>query len=669
MEKQTRHSMSRYPGIRAFEKSEYKVFFGRQKEAKKLFSLVKAKPLVVLFSKSGIGKSSLINAGLSPLLEADSYATVNIRLQNTGLNPIETVKNELKPFLNESLLQEQAPDSVGLWEYLRACEFKQNGESRVPVLVFDQFEEFFEHKREVQDQLTHELSDLVSERLPERIRESLRKIPFRSRSKEQLAWHSPIPVKIIMAIRSDRISLLDEMSTKINSMLHNRFHLKPLDESSAREAIEAPASMPGDHFVTPAFTYAPEALLTILDFLKNKEGEIESFQLQLLCQKIEKTMRRKNTTPLVVENSDFGGSKGINSILNNYYLEEIEELSSEEQNLARKFIEEGLIVGGRRVGVSEGVEEQSFGITPELLRKLLESRLIRAENTHLGRSFELSHDTLVAPILEAYDIRREAEERAAAQKREQEQELLLAAERKKRNQARLLAAVGFLLFFLALFGGYFAFQQSKVAQKARNEAERALDTAKRARDRAQRALDDLQATQLQMIENYLISGRDKMDLSKNEAAIEDFDVVLALREALGDTVATELFVTADSLKKVAIERGDIQGQYNKLMEEGERSMQNGQYYEALRRFREARELSKNIPANRQRARLRAEAAELQLLPELKDLIKQASRFEAADACEFAKTPLRKAERIARVLNKSEIRRELEEITRLKAACR
>ena len=54
---------------------------------------------------------------------------------------------------------------------------------------------------------------------------------------------------------------------------------------------------------------------------------------------------------------------GIKSILNNYYEAEISELEPAERPLARKFIEEGLIVGGRRVGVSEGVEKQNFGIT------------------------------------------------------------------------------------------------------------------------------------------------------------------------------------------------------------------------------------------------------------------------------------------------------------------
>ena len=168
-------SKSRYPGIRAFEKSEQKVFFGRDAETKKLFSLIKAKSLVVLFSKSGLGKSSLINAGVEPLLEKDDYQAVKIRLQDTSQKPIETVKQALEPFLDKEKLKAHTKGKkYGLWEYLRACDFSKNGKPIIPLLVFDQFEEYFEHDKYEQDKLNLELADLVSERLPERIQQHLR---------------------------------------------------------------------------------------------------------------------------------------------------------------------------------------------------------------------------------------------------------------------------------------------------------------------------------------------------------------------------------------------------------------------------------------------------------------------------------------------------------------
>ena len=62
--------ISRYPGIRSFERAEQALFFGRSRELAALFDAVKVKPLTVLFAKSGIGKTSLLNAGLLHLFGA-----------------------------------------------------------------------------------------------------------------------------------------------------------------------------------------------------------------------------------------------------------------------------------------------------------------------------------------------------------------------------------------------------------------------------------------------------------------------------------------------------------------------------------------------------------------------------------------------------------------------
>ena len=661
---------SRYPGIRAFEKNERHVFFGRRAEAKKLYNLVKAKPLVVLFAKSGIGKSSLINAGLEPLLEKDYYHVVKIRLQTTSISSVEMVKKELEPFLNKKKLKTHTKNNPGLWEYLKACEFNKGAEKVTPVLVFDQFEEFFDHNRKDQDALNMELADMVSDRLPERILESLRAIPFRNRTEEQLDWHSPIAVKFVFAIRSDRMSLMDEMSNKIPSILHNRFHLKPLDIESAREAIIEPAILEGANFDTPPFTYAAPALNTMIEYLKNKNDEIESFQLQLLCQNIERTVSRKNTNNVVVSESDFGGASGIKSILNNYYEQEILELDEEERSLARKFVEEGLIVAGRRVGVSEGVEEKSFGIGKELLTKLLASRLIRAENTHLGRSYELSHDTLVAPILQSYEIRRREEERHEAMRIQKEQEELLAKERKKRNRARLLAAAGFVLFFIAAAAGFYAAKQSYKAKAAREKAELAQKNAIKARDRATKALAQVERAQLEMAKTNLENGKSNMELGNFQIAMQNFETVEELKVAISDSTANKnkaVFEEAVTLRTRAEQSGGVKKQYDNYMALGNKALRNKRYQTALSNFRKARKLNASTTANRE-ADLRIEEATSPLIPLLKEELGKAQTFITAGNCQIARQRIRKAESLIGLIPNSKIQSEISTLNNLKSQC-
>ncbi|MEM9885352.1 MAG: hypothetical protein AAF849_05610 [Bacteroidota bacterium] len=287
----------RYPGIRSFEYAEKDLFFGRKDDIKKLYTSIKAQELIVLFAKSGIGKSSLINAGLIPLLESDLYQAIKIRLQDPNISPLEVVKAALLPYLDEERLRKNTKKDkaeAGLWEFIKACTFQQREGKATPVLIFDQFEEFFEHTEANQFDLIAGIADLLSERLPTEVQENLRKIPFSKRTEEDLEWHSPVEVKVIFAIRSDRLSLLDGLSEEIPVILNNRYHLKPLQRNQAVEAITQPALLEGD-FSTAPFKYKADTLERILDYLSNEAQEIESFQLQLICQHIEKeVMKRGN---------------------------------------------------------------------------------------------------------------------------------------------------------------------------------------------------------------------------------------------------------------------------------------------------------------------------------------------------------------------------------------
>ncbi len=473
----TKRSASRYPGIRSFERNEQGLFFGRQRETQALFEAVKVKPLTVLFSQSGIGKTSLLNAGLAPLLEQNGFLPIVIRLQDTSISPIETLQKVLAEYLDEAKLRQFGRQPYSLWEYVRACAFGQSTVAdaeqpvpTVPVLLFDQFEELFSHDKSRREALTLALADLLNERLPEEVRLQLRNYPRDQRSNELLEWYNPLKIKIVFAIRADRMSDLDALKHHIPTVLHDRFHLKPLSHENAREAIIKPAALRASDFAltTSDFEYAPAAVQEMLDALDNEQGEIESFQLQLLCSYLENKVTRKGQ---VITSADFGGKAGVAIILNDYYEREIGALNPAEQLAARQFIEEGLIVNGRRVGLPEGTEQSRFGIGPELLGKLLNSRLLRSEMIHLGKIYELSHDTLIEPILRSYEKRYAEEELRRAEQLLAEERLQLAEIQRKRARARLFAITGFALFGLALLGGGFAWYNFRQAQTAQKRAE------------------------------------------------------------------------------------------------------------------------------------------------------------------------------------------------------
>src|ERR1035438_6435837 len=94
---------SRYPGVKPFETEEQHIFFGRTNDIQNLYDLVGVEKTVLLYSKSGLGKSSLSNAGLIPKLTEEkkvNYYNYTIRFglysKDNGISPKEKIIEILK---------------------------------------------------------------------------------------------------------------------------------------------------------------------------------------------------------------------------------------------------------------------------------------------------------------------------------------------------------------------------------------------------------------------------------------------------------------------------------------------------------------------------------------------------------------------------------------------
>lgn len=504
---------NRYPGIRSFEADDQILFNGRSREIDELFNLIKIKPLVVLFGKSGLGKTSLLKAGVGPLLVKQHYYPILIRLQDTGISPSLSVLNALENYIDEGLLNKFGNKSKNkIWENLSAASFKgPDGTAATPVLIFDQFEELFNHSKEVQEKFTSDIGDLVESRLPADIEDTLNQVPRSQRTDELMSWFRPPNVKIVFAIRSDRMSELHTMRFDIPAILQNRYELKPLHARQAKDAIEKPAALTGSEYFTLPFSYAPETIEKIQTELSNDFGEIESFQLQIICQYIERNVRKQQSEGkqnIVVTPGFLGGEEGIREILKNYYNTQISLLgTNEEQTAARLLIEEGLIVNKRRIGVAEAVVKESYEISDHLLEKLLASRLIRPEDTRLGRTYEISHDTLVEPILNAYQKRKLGE----AKLEEIQQKQLYE---KKQKRARIFALVNFLIAVGCAIVAGFVYNYYRVAEKAKGDAERLQKVAEQARDSLFLLKDTLEMQQQALLLQQTELEKIKTDLEK-----------------------------------------------------------------------------------------------------------------------------------------------------------
>lgn len=405
----------RYPGgSQSFQDTDLdrKVFFGRDREKEELLHLILAEKLVVLFARSGMGKTSLLNAGILQALRQRGLFPLSIRVNDPrAKDPEFDLLGSLYQSIERQAQQQHIEFTPGvtdsLWHYFKTVEcWSAQNTLLTPVLILDQFEDFFDfHGPDRRRMLSTQMAALLKGAVPEDIQtaiESGAATPYTS---------TPPNIKVLISLREDYLGQLEELAQDVPEILLNRYRLVALHPQDAEQAIIQPAALTDEHFATHRFEYHPEAVAAMLDFLstrkerqRSRSGDaIEPFQLQLLCQHIEKTVRDRQhaeTEVIVVQKSDLGGENAMQRVLERFYDDQIRRLRSPWKKwCVRRLCEKGLSSStGRRLSMEEEEIARRFYVPAGLLKELVNQRLLRAEPRVGSVYYELSHDTLVEPI-------------------------------------------------------------------------------------------------------------------------------------------------------------------------------------------------------------------------------------------------------------------------------
>ncbi|MFM9949438.1 MAG: hypothetical protein ACKV1O_15990, partial [Saprospiraceae bacterium] len=255
----------RYPGINFFEEAQKDRFHGRSKESEQLCALLVQEKLTVLFGKSGYGKTSLLNAGVRPLLLEKSsrgkrrYLPVSIRFN--AWNGEETLLDKFARQFGSAAAEANLPPATHgvalpptLWGTVRTFQSRPitnnqspnnqytntpitNPQSPVFVLLFDQFEEFFTYPPEQQQDFKNQLAELLYADYPYFLEQNEATL-----HPEQIAALADrLEVRTLFSIRADRLHELDRLSDRLYAILHKRIELHALPRAEAEKAIVLPA--------------------------------------------------------------------------------------------------------------------------------------------------------------------------------------------------------------------------------------------------------------------------------------------------------------------------------------------------------------------------------------------------------------------------------------------
>ena len=145
VDRASRFANAKNPWLGLGSYHEGQQLYGRNKETTDLTDIIVHHTASVVYGKSGIGKSSLLRAGVFPQLRQNGLVPIYLRLaHNSDVSYTQQVENAIKEIVTlKDLLPKDFPD-MGLWDFFHRNQFlNDNGSPVTPVVVLDQFEEIF----------------------------------------------------------------------------------------------------------------------------------------------------------------------------------------------------------------------------------------------------------------------------------------------------------------------------------------------------------------------------------------------------------------------------------------------------------------------------------------------------------------------------------------------
>jgi formylglycine-generating enzyme required for sulfatase activity len=574
-----------WPGLLPFGEADWKYFHGRDFETDLLYRKVERERLTVLFGLSGLGKSSILQAGLFPSLRRENVLPVYIRLDFSPDKPDLTaqVKTAIVREAERSKVEAPTPQpKETLWEYFHRSDadfWSERHRIVVPLLVFDQFEEVFtlgardRSRAQATNAFLLELADLVEARPPLQLRARLELEPPGKRPSEAARFtFERHRYKVLLTLREDFLPDLEALGDKMGSVAHNRFRLERMNGVAALQAVNQ-----AKHIIAPDVAERVVRFVAAAD--PNDELvnlEVEPALLSVVCGELN-SQRLERREARITERA-LDGSQ--NQILSDFYERSIADLSEavctfvEEKLLTRRGFR-NLVVYDEAIG--------SPGVTEEDIEELVRRRLVCIEERGRRRLLELSHDLLTGVVTASRDERR---------RRQKEAEAVRKLEERHRKSLQS-AAVLFLVLLLAV-GALGALAWAYLAERQADELARAKEAAESAAAEAsnQRSIAESRRLEAERQRQDAEKASELAEMAAAEASrqqriadVQREDALWQRHEAItarGD--AEKAFNDALLQKNLAEEQRRIAQQRQREVEESQKQVQetNDALVEALR---------------------------------------------------------------------------------------
>ena len=378
-----------YPGPAPFSAAESAIFFGRTREKYEIFDLLKVYRTVLLYAQSGAGKTSLVNAGVRPLLEQARIRFVRIRVtpqagrSATPAHPNPYIRSALESLRSADETRDLVASAVSLTTLAWPDEQHQL------VLCFDQFEELFSRPdlwRE-RDEYLRELAQIVQD-------------------------EKRINVHLLLVVREDYLATMLGFAGVFPGGLRIRYYLEQLSTAAALEAVTGPAGKFGKSFAPKV----AERLIANLSQIQTEargtlpwqtgttvEGEfVEPVHLQIVCAQLW----AKVGQTAQIQMSHLIAYADVDRALTGFYEDALEAglaTGMTTEAALREWFGSKLVTSRQTRGLvfQDKEKDRTEGMPNRVVRELEERHVIRPVQRGSDFWFEITHDRLVKPILDS----------------------------------------------------------------------------------------------------------------------------------------------------------------------------------------------------------------------------------------------------------------------------
>jgi WD40 repeat protein len=405
---------SPYFGLDYYQEKFGAWFFGRETDGGKIITNLRAARLTLLHAESGVGKSSLLRAGVAWRMEKlahDSLARrgtprfIPVVFSSWKDDPVReltgTIRETIGPYLAGGPPPELPSDRLGA-----AIEAASGAVNASLLIMLDQFEEYFLYRsgEPVPERFADELADCIN-------RPGLR-------------------ANFLIAIREDAYAGLGDLfKGRIPNVYGNYLHIDYLDRAAAEKAIREPIEVYNRQPGSDQVVIQDELVEAVLDQVRafdgadalqvrptaGGDGDRVATPLQLAMETVWERERAQGSRELRL--STLQDLHGVKMIVDDHLWKALGALGSGERRAAIDIFDHLVTPSGGKIAetvpdlaLRTGRSEAQVGA---VLEKLDHERIVRPVPAAPGhdpmrfRRYEIFHDVLAPTINRAIAAREE----------------------------------------------------------------------------------------------------------------------------------------------------------------------------------------------------------------------------------------------------------------------